>query len=407
MRLLALVWVAAVVLAQDDQAPDPPEVQEESVTGQTPRKPLEEVPVDAAPEPPVVHDVVAQAAEALGMDAATVQQLYDGIDRLYLRDYAGARDTWAALEAADPRTPIVDVGQVLIYQALMMENFDFAYDAQYQHHAQLAEDKLLKALQVPGHDAFETFLLAGVTGIEGIHVMRKGEFVGAFARGVEALRVVEDCKALAPDFVDPILADGIYNYWRTAVAQSTRLIPSFGDKRALGISQMQEAARGALWVGPSANLAIAYAYIEERDFAQALIYLERNRQLYPDNVINLLLQARVYLGLKDPESAQTLVDTVARVSPENQRRHYFQATIFLAQDKLDEGLVSIDTFLGLPLEDDIRAAGLSRKGDILLRVEDYAAAEAAYEEAVRLTGFKPAKKQLKRMDRWRKEGRIE
>jgi len=98
---------------------------------------------------------------------------------------------------------------------------------------------------------------------------------------------------------------------------------------------------------------------------------------------------------------------VARVSPENQRRHYFQATIFLAQDKLDEGLVSIDTFLGLPLEDDIRAAGLSRKGDILLRVEDYAAAEAAYEEAVRLTGFKPAKKQLKRMDRWRKEGRIE
>ena len=350
--------------------------------------------------------IISQSAEALQMDLGTVQQLHDGIDRLFLRDYAGARDTWAALEASDPRTPIFDVGQALIYQGLMMENFDFKYEDQYWHHSNVAKERLEAALEVPGNDAFETFLLGGMVGIEGIHVMRQGEFVSSFARGVEALRVVEDCKKLAPDFVDPLLADGIYNYWRTAVAQATRLIPSFGDKRALGISQMQEAARGGLWVGPPANLAIAYAYIEEREYDQALVYLERNRQRYPENVINLLLQARVHLYMKDLESAQLRLDTVARVSPENQRQHYFQATVYMRQNRLTEGLESIETFLAHDLEDPIRAAGLSRKADLLMRQKNWNEAEILYKQAVALSGFKPAKKKLKKLERWRKEGRI-
>ncbi len=401
-----MVFVA-VALAQDPgDGPDEADTVEESVTGSAPRRALEPVARDEAPGPADVPAVVAHASLALQMDVETVHQLYVGIDRLYLRDYAGARDTWAALEAQDPRTPITDMGQVLIYQALMMENFDFAYDQQYQHHAQAAEEKLLKALEVPGHDAFETFLLAGILGIEGIHVMRKGEFVAAFARGVEAMRVKEDCQELAPDFVDPILADGIYNYWRTAVAQSTRLIPSFGDKRAEGISQMQDAARGALWVGPSANLAIAYAYIEEREYAEALVYLERNRQLYPDNVINLLLQARVHLYLRDDAGAQARLDAVARVAPDNQRQHYFQATVHLRTGALEAGLASIETFLAFTLEDPIRGAGLSRKGDILLASKDWAGAEEAFEAAVDVSGHKPAKKRLKQLEKWRKEGRI-
>lgn len=406
MRALTLVLLSAAVLAQDTPGAEEADALEESVTGSAPRKGLEPVPDDAPLVVAETSDVVAQAAAALDMNVVTVQQLHDGIVRVYLRDYTGARDTWARLEAADPRTPITDMGQVLIYQALMMEDFDFEFDERYWHHSRAAEEKLLAALEVPGHDAFETFLLAGIVGIEGIHLMRQGEFVAAFARGVEALRVVDDCQALAPDFVDPILADGIYNYWRTAVAQSTRLIPSFGDKRALGISQMQTAARGGLWVGPSSNLAIAYAYIEEREYAQALVYLERNRQRYPDNVINLLLQARVHLNLHDEASAQARLDTVARVSPENQRRHYFQATVFLRGDLLVEATASIDTFLALPLEDDIRATGLSRKADILLRAKDYVGAREHYRQAVDLTGYKPAKKRLKELERWRKEGRI-
>ena len=409
MRPLLLILAATAALAWDEgDGVDDAEALEESVTGHAPRHALGEVvaaPELAARAP--VSQVVAQSALALEMDEDTVQALKDGIERVYLRDYAGARDTWAALEAADPRTPIFDVGQVLIYQALMMENFDFKYDGQYWHHSKAAMEKLEAALEVPGHDAFETFLMAGMTGIEGIHVMRQGEFVAAFARGVEALRWVDACQALAPDFVDPILADGIYNYWRIAVAQATRLIPSFGDKRALGISQMQTAAQGGLWVGPSANLAITYALIEEREYAQALVYLERNRQAYPDNIINLLLQARVHLSLKDADAAQARLDTVARVAPDNQRQHYFQATVYLRQERVDDGLASIETFLAFALEDDIRAAGLSRRGDLLLADKDYPAAEAAYHQAVDLTGFKPAKKRLKQLEKWRKEGRIE
>jgi predicted negative regulator of RcsB-dependent stress response len=397
----------AVALAQDEGSHLEDETIEELVTGQAPSQPLDLPVQSATSERLETPRVVAQAAQALEMDIGTVQQLYDGIDRVYLRDYAGARDIWAAFEAQNPATPVVDMGQVLIYQSLMMENFDFKYDGQYWHHSRVAAEKLERALKVPGNDAFETFLLAGIVGIEGVHLMRQGEFVSAFARGVEALRVVDDCQALAPDFVDPILADGIYNYWRTAVAQSTRLIPSFGDKRALGISQMEIAAQGALWVGPAAYLAMAYAYIEEREYDQALVVLERIRQRYPDNVINLLLQARVHLHLGELEAAQLRLDTVARVSPENQRQHYYQATVYLRQRRIEDGLVSIDTFLSLDLEDLTRAAGLSRKADLLFRLKDYTGAESYYQQAVDLTGFKPAKKRLKKMAKWRREGRID
>jgi len=410
VRSLLLVGVLASALAQDEAVPPAEETPEEdilleSVTGQPPRVALDAVEEsDPWEEERSDPAVVVQASVALDMDIAVVRRLYEGIDRLYLRDYTGARDVWAALERDDPRTPIFDIGQVLIYQSLMMENFDFRFSAQYAHHARQAEEKLRAALEVPGHDAFETFLLAGILGIEGIHVMRQGEFVAAFGKGIDAMRVAHHCQELAPDFVDPILADGIYNYWRTAVAQTTRLIPSFGDHRELGISQMQAAARGALWVGPAANLAIAYAYLEERQYDEALVYLERNRTLYPHNLINLLLMTRTQLFAQDYAGAQVNLDTVARIDPENHRQHYYQSTLHLRLRRLEEAMTSIDVFLAKPLEDDIRAIGLSRKADIYVRLREYDDAEAFYEAAIELNGLKTARQKLKQLKKRRKAG---
>ena len=56
--------------------------------------------------------------------------------------------------------------------------------------------------------------------------------------------------------------------------------------------------------------------------------------------------------------------------------------------------------------DPIRAAGLSRKADLLMRQKNWNEAETLYKQAVALSGFKPAKKKLKKLERWRKEGRI-
>ena len=135
-------------------------------------------------------------------------------------------------------------------------------ESQYQTAHRSARMELEEALQIPGNDAWENFLLADF-GIESIHLMRREEFVKALNRGYEAMKAVEKTQKLAPDFTDINLGDGLFNYWVSVVSQHTKLIPDMGDKRELGIQQLLLVERSAVFLQPPATLALTFTWIEE------------------------------------------------------------------------------------------------------------------------------------------------
>lgn len=392
-------WAALLVLlAPWASAEDPERTFTEN------RAPLGPAEVEVGPTTRVALE---RGAAALGLPVSTVADFADGVERIYQRNYAGAKTHFQRFQAAHPELAGVEaVGNLLIYQALMLENFDYRYEARYAFHAERAYEQLTAAQQVPGHDAIELMLLGGVVGVESIHTMRKGEYLPALTRGLEAVRTIGRARELAPDLVDPLLGDGLYKYWRSVVTINSPLLPDFSDRRQEGIADMRRAESDSVFVGPAATLALAFAYIEERDLDTARKYCEKNQRAYPSNIINNLLLARLQIAQRRYGEARASLQRILATDPNHQRVHYYEATLHLHTRELERSLTSIERYLAFDLEPANRSMGLTRKGDVAYALRRFDDAARAWEQAVALDGSRVAKASLERLERLRKEGRL-
>lgn len=345
-----------------------------------------------------------RGAKALNMDPEFVHNARQGLELIYLRDYKGAKKYFEEMSSRYADDALGPVGTALIWQALMIENFDFKYSKQYEVASVDAQRRLQKSASIPGNEAWENFLLGGMQGVDAIHQMRQGSFLPALNKAFDAMKALDKSRAAAPDFPDLLLGDGIYNYWRSVVSMNSKALPDFGDKRAEGLEQMKQAELRSVFIAAPASMSLAFAYIEERDFKRALTATLRVHRQYPNNVICSLLLARIHMYLKNYPSAEKVLKQITVTAPENERVYYYLGMVYLRTKRLDEALKALDQYLSYEqLPDEYRATTLYRKGNLLYRLERYKEAEEAYKEAVKVNKHKGAKR---RLDRLKKEGKI-
>ena len=363
------------------------------------------LPDNAAAEPANSAELpahIVQGGKLLDTHPLFVQRAARGLELVFLRDYKGAKNAWDTLEDDFPGTATRHVGRLLIYQSLMLENLDYRFEKQYMTHSSLALKALDAAEKVPGNEAWEAFLRGGVEGIESIHMMRKKQYVASLARGLEALKALEVLGEIAPGFVDPMLGDGLYHYWRTVMSQKSRLIPKGENNQEMGLALMRKAEKEALFVAPAATLSLAYAHLEARKLADAEAALMRNQVLFPDNVLNNMVLARVLIMRGRQKQALVLLDRVQAVDTDNHRVHYYRATALMRTGEIQRAHASIDLYLSLPLEPLYQAVGWHRKGDIHVREKDWDAAINAFGKAVEIDNYEPSKKRLARLEKRRR-----
>lgn len=360
-------------------------------------------PSDGRPLPPDAY----RAADALHVAPEFASGVQAGLDLVYRRDYGAARDHFAALDTRFPDHVIRSLGDVVVWQSLMLENFDFRYDKQYWTASKQARAELAKAEAAPGNEAWEALVRATVLGIESIHTMRQESYLPALQLAFQSMNAIEDCRSKAPDFVDLELADGIYNYWRTVVTMQSKILPDFGDHRVEGIEQMQRVAREGMFIAPLASLSLAYTWLEEGNPEKALAETEVNAARYPDNVINNQMAGTLLHQLRRYDQALAAYDRIGSVDPKNDRVHYWRGTTLMKLGRLDEAKAELEKYLQAEhLEKWMRSYGLYRLGQVLARQEKYGDAMAKYEAAIAVDGNKSAKQQKERLQERRKQGQI-
>lgn len=379
----------------------------ETVTGTAPAKQLTAEGLDEAP---VVRDwpaTIQVGAKSLNMSPDFVGACWEGAQLIFKRRYKDAKNYFDNLEKVYPGLGVGNTGSVLIYQSMMMENFDFKHEKPYKVHSDTAIKGLEESLKKGSENAaWKHFIVGSLQGIESIHLMRKTDYLPALSRGVDAMGHIDQARKLAPNFVDPLLGDGLYKYWRTVVTTNSKVLPSGPDQRAEGIAEMQRVEKEGVFLGPGATLALAFAYIEERDLKSAQVYCLRNYKLYPDNVVNNLVLARVYMYQRRYEDSLKILREILVDAPDNQRVHYYFATVYLRQRKLTEAEASIDRYLAFTLEPYYKAQALHRKGDIYYYRKDYTKAEQYYRQAVSVDEYEPAELRLEQIAQMRREGKI-
>ncbi len=337
---------------------------------------------------------VKRGAKVLNMREDFVRDCILAVEHLYNRRYTEAKAGFAAMGKRYPGSGIEPAGHVLVWQALMLENFDYRYVPQYEVAARQARVELQVAIQEPGNDAWEHFLMGGMLGIDSIHTMRTGEYLKALSRGVEAMKFIVQAQKHAPEFVDAFLGDGLFNYWRSVISMSTKAIPNLGDTRAKGIAQMQQVEREGIFLAPASTLALVFTWMEEGDMPKALAQCEKNKKLYPGNVINNLVHGRVYMYMRKHAEAEAIFIDVIRQDPQNQRVHYYMSRMYLRKGDLTRARSAIDTYLAFKLDDETRGYAYYQKGLIDYRLKKWDEAQASFEESWRLARLDMAKSRL-------------
>ncbi len=402
---LSLVCTAGLAVAQDDGFDD--EEAEQTISGQRSNTPLIEDVEEATSNPSESYDTGSggrlfsdkayEGARVLNVDVEFVSDCLTAIEMLYERDYKGAKGAFEAAGTKWPGSGMGPIGSVLVFQALMLENFDFRYESQYELAAKRARQQLQEALEIPGNEAWEYFIYGGVLGVDAIHTMRKGSYLTALNRGIEAMKSVKKAKQLAPEFKDVLLGDGLYNYWRTVISKSVKGLPDFGDHRAQGIAQLQEVEREGIFLGPAASFALTYTWLEEGALKRALATAQGIQRKYPDNVVNNLLVGRLYMYRRMYSNSEQTFLHILKISPDNQRAHYYMCRLYLRTKRLKLAEEHIDKYLAFDLDKDYQSRALYSKGLIYYRRKNYAKAEELLNQAWKIGKLKRAKRRIEKI----------
>lgn len=352
--------------------------------------------------------VVLYGAQALQLPVGYVEAVREGLEYIYRRDYKGARRYFEKLEQTWDDTAIAASIDTLAWQALMLENFDFRYDKQYRVANKAALKKLERLGTDGAHDGWEQFQLAGLKGVEAIHMVRTGKLMPALERAFEAMEHIATARTEAPNYVDLGLADGMYNYWRTVITMNSSMLPDFGDQRPKGIAQLQTVRDYGLFMRAPAALALAFSWLEARDYDAALEETQGLRAKYPTNVINNLLTANTLMYKRRHEEAIALYDQVLSDSPRNNRAHYYKGITLSRMNKRDEAMKSYERYLASDhLEPYQVATTHYRVARLFYAKKDYEAAEKHYKMAIRANDYAPAKRALARMREKRRKDQID
>lgn len=315
------------------------------------------------------------------------------MNSLYDRDYRGLHTVLENVKKKYPNSGVEPVGRALMYQTLMLENFDFKYETQYKTMFELAKQDLEQAMMSPGNDAWEAFLLGAILGVDAIHELRKEEFLNAINQGYEAVKWIDKAKKLAPDFVDADLGDGLWIYWRSLIAANVPGFSNLGfaDDREKGIKLMQRAEREAVFLRPAASHALTYTWIEERKMKKALAAAKALEAAYPNNIINLQVLGRVEMYNRLYKDAEQSFNKVLKLSPKNQRVHYYLARLYMKENKYKAAEKEINTYLKFDLSDYHKGYGYYYKGHILMRQKKYTEAAKSYDMAWKVNKIEKAK----------------
>ena len=334
---------------------------------------------------------IYDGARWLQMSVDFVWSCWQVMNHLYLRDYKGLHGVLQNVKQNYPDSGVAPVGRALMWQVLMLENFDFKYEMQYKNSFDTAVQDLQIASVQPGNDAWENFLMGAILGVDAIHELRKEDFLDAINQGYEAMKFIEIAKKKAQFFVDSQLGDGLWLYWRSLIASNVPGVPLFTDERAKGIEMMQLAERESVFLRPAASHALVYTWIEERKMKTAQMTAQHLQNAYPNNVINLQVLGRVQMYQKQYKKAEKSFQRVLLLSPKNQRTHFYLARLYMRMTQYSKAESHIDTYLSFDLSDYHKGYGQYFKGHIHYRQKQYRKAKVSYDNAWKTNKVKGAK----------------
>ncbi len=229
------------------------------------------------------------------------------------REYDKARQICLELGRSFPDNPAGPTGEMVLYQVMMLENDDFQFDERLWDAAERAESATRRFEKKADKTDWYYTLLGATYGIKGIYHLRRQEYLAGVYLGITALRYMKTAKEMNPENYEARMGIGLYLYYRSAYA---RLIPvPWLDKREEGIAEVKLAGEKRDYLNEVSRIALYYIYLNEKDYQQALSYMDGLIEERPGFPIFYQLAGRVLLEKGDYKKAYSYYDRMRRIDP--------------------------------------------------------------------------------------------
>lgn len=317
----------------------------------------------------------------------------NGLELVYQRHYGEARTVFRGMEQSAPQSAIGPFGLVMLAQAQMGENLDFLHDAVYTNAYKVSLERMDAAIARGEAVAWNSFLRGCARGVNSLYMYRKDKLLAAVQEGMGALSDIEKAAKLDPQFKDPYIGLGVYNYWRSAVTLRYKSLPFFPDKRDLGLKQLEIARDGGVITPVLARLALGYSYLDRGIIKRALYESNALKKDYPDNVLNLILAGQVYARSRDLEKAKASWKRVMELDPRNVLAAYYLGNHYLNREyNYPEAVTYLEKYVKEMPNELYAAAAHTRLGDAYYLTHQKNKADEQWKLALKADGsYKPAK----------------
>lgn len=228
--------------------------------------------------------------------------------------------------------PIGSLGQMLVYEGSMIENFDFRYQKEFEEaerRNRAAMDKLDRAQL----DALGWLMFASSYGLSALNQARHHNWWSALENALKGIWCLSSAEELDPDHPDVKLGIGIYTYWRSVLTRSLWFLPFFSDRRSEGIAFMREGLSEEGIAGPVGKLTYAYAMRQEERWAEGVYFLTELEARFPNNILVRLLSGEIDIFLKHYKHAATQFRKVIEIDDSITRAYFLLGGTLLVEGK--------------------------------------------------------------------------
>ncbi len=269
-----------------------------------------------------------------------------GQQLIFDRNYGEAQKHFHRLWREYPDSPLGTFGVMVLYNAIMFENYDFSLDqafAQASHSNELIVDKIVKN---PESSAWDNFLCGASAGLRAFYLIRQDKALAALGQANIADKCLARAREQDPKFPDVLLGQGMSLFWRSVFTQSFgKILPFFKDQRPEGIAMMKQAVTESILAGDLSRVSLMFVYLNDRKNRAGLLLANELVQKYPKNLIAKLHQGRFLLATGQTRKSLDIFEQIYRQDPKITVTWFFQGQAYQRLGQKDKSKAAYETFL--------------------------------------------------------------
>lgn len=319
--------------------------------------------VTASPQPVSDSHPVA-IPSGLDVHPEIAEALVRGQDLAFSRRYEEALELFVALEQDHPGSPVGAIGQMLVHQAVMLENDDLSRASEFERASKAARERVRHNQRSRGNESWDALVAGAYHGLRGLHALRERRLVASARAGLDAIGRLRVARKGEDHLRDVDLGRGAYLYFRSRIAREAKWLP-FGERAAEGIELIERSRDEGTFTSPIARLALVFVLLEEQRIEESLAAGEELTALYPDNVLVRVQRVRALMRQRRFGDALRELDRIETIDTENRLASYYRGFAELQRGHdLSRAEVALHRFVERAPSVRWESEGLERLGDV-------------------------------------------